>query len=661
MKLYNDKILFKKFLKDSNNYHKYYNNLLLLKKRPKQINSSSPDSFFATKFKYYYKNNYNSISNNNYSSSNNEIINKLFNHKLNIKNDNLFINNKEKLNHITLKRTKIYNNMSNSLSNYHQTTKNIRNLKLNPKSPTLVNRYALSPSYISIKNKMKIRLNYKINFFKDYEKDFFNSIDYSNLKYNEYEIYNDKSIYDELVKEKVNHFRNLKNENETVSFNKTFYFGKRQKKINLTFNSLLITFSDINLMYTTSEKSFQINFPFSLLPIFYYKGIEAFIKFLSLVITIENSFEKIIFEEGKILEALNKLEEYETLIDEKEEEKEKDSALNYKKYEVNNSVIYLRAHFLKPKTNFLKYNYFIFFWIKNEKTFAVKITLPCIYMHIYENKLTINHFIEYELLFYLYKRNFQNWEYYIIKYLSRYYKFRNIFHKIESITKKYDKIVFLREPKTKINTFAEETLFNIFTDPNNKNYIILFKSFYLVVKIIDLNSKVKSNYHIYFSFDQYVKLYNIASYSTKISFLLQFLKLNKELNTLHFNFREYDEFDVKSWMKNIKKFSRESLNKININEKLYQEFDLFPKKMAIEFRRPKWSIIELKDKNEVKRTWDIGQELEKELIDSILDSSCWSKFLNDCLKKIEETASEKPRVKIKERHNKRYNKNNKIN
>ena len=138
---------------------------------------------------------------------------------------------------------------------------------------------------------------------------------------------------------------------------------------------------------------------------------------------------------------------------------------------------------------------------------------------------------------------------------------------------------------------------------------------------------------------------------------MQFLKINNELNTLDFNFREYDEFDAKSWMKNIKKFSRESLNKDNkIDEKFYEEFTFIPKKMTVEYRRPKWSIVELKDKNEIKKTWDIGHELAKELVNSILDSSNWVGFLNGCLKKIEESSSEKPRVKVKKRHKKKISK-----
>ena len=61
------------------------------------------------------------------------------------------------------------------------------------------------------------------------------------------------------------------------------------------------------------DKKLKIYFPFELLPIFYYKGIEAFIKFLSVVIKIENNFEKITFDENKVMEALKNLKDYKTI------------------------------------------------------------------------------------------------------------------------------------------------------------------------------------------------------------------------------------------------------------------------------------------------------------------------------------------------------------
>ena len=68
------------------------------------------------------------------------------------------------------------------------------------------------------------------NFFNDYEKDFFPEIDYSNLEYNEKEIYKDKSVYENLIEEKIKYYKNNKNENFTTELKKIFHYGKQKKK-----------------------------------------------------------------------------------------------------------------------------------------------------------------------------------------------------------------------------------------------------------------------------------------------------------------------------------------------------------------------------------------------------------------------------------------------
>ena len=85
--------------------------------------------------------------------------------------------------------------------------------------------------------------------------------------------------------------------------------------------------------------------------------------------------------------------------------------------------------------------------------------------------------------------------------------------------------------------------------------------------------------------------------------------------------------------------------------KIYREFDVFPKKVKIEFIRPKWSIIKLEDKNEIVKTWEIGNELEKELVNSIVDSGSdsWTKLLNECLKKLNEPVPILPDIHSKKK------------
>ena len=197
---------------------------------------------------------------------------------------------------------------------------------------------------------------------------------------------------------------------------------------------------------------------------------------------------------------------------------------------------------------------------------------------------------------------------------------------------------FLKEPKKKINSFSEEVLYNIYTDQFNTNIILKFKSFYIIINYLDTNFDCEKVYHIFFTFYQYVKLYQISKYSKKIPFLIKFIEINNETHTLTFNYEKYDEFDINNWLNNIKTFSSKSLNNEIKEEKLYMEFDIYTKKVNIEFKKPEQSIIKFENENELIKTWEIGQELEKDLVNSILygNSKNWTNLLNECLKKLNE-------------------------
>jgi hypothetical protein len=492
----------------------------------------------------------------------------------------------------------------------------------------------------------KSKSNFKVNFFNDYEKDFFSEIDYSNLEYNEYEIFKNKEIYEKLIKDKINYFKKEKNENPTIIFEKQFIY---KKEMTLTLNSLTISFEDMALPKELKNKKLKIDFPFSLLPLFYYKGIQSFQKLLSACIKVENNFEKVYLDEDSLYIALNHIQDFET-----EEVEEKVNIDTIKTIDDKIELltpdfqrdkiipINLRPPILQRNIFFLKYNYFIFFWITNTKVYVTKITLPCISLKIRDNNILIQQFIDYELLFFLYKRNFLNWEFYIIKYLSSFTKFRKLFQQLGSLKKINFTKIFLKEPKTKINTFFEEILLNIYTDQFSKNQIIKFKSFYIKVNFIDLHYDCEKVYHIYFTFYQYVKLYQIAKYSSKILFLIKFLDMDNETHTLNFNYEKYDNFDIDIWLQNIKKFSQKSIKNKVLEEQLYKEFEIYTKKLNIEFKKPEWSIIKFENEREFIKTWEIGQELEIELVESIVNSNSksWTNLLNECLKKVNEPVPE---------------------
>ena len=583
-----------------------------------------------------------------------------------------------KIKYLNIKKISIKDNVIPLLSNY--------NLNLN--KGFLRNRN----SYFEINNKnfklnkprslkelnsrhLKLKKNFScfnINFFNDYEKDFFPEIDYSNLEYNEYQIYKDKPIYENLIKEKINYFKNNKNENYTTQLMKSFHYGKHKKEINLTFNSLIITLDDMLASQKNNNNALlKIDFPFALLPIFYFKGYDTFQKFLAMVMKVENNFEKIIFDNNLISVALKQIKDYQVDSNNNIKDKNMDVVINleYKnlsyKRERKSRIKETKSLSLRPlnlqrNKDFLNFNSFIFFWITNTRNFIVKLNLPCITLNIPEFKITINHYLDFEFLFFLYKKNFNNWEYYVIKYLSSYSKFRSIFQQLGSHMKISNKIIFLKEPKIKVNTFELETLYNIYTDQFYKNHIILFKSFYVNINFIDENYLYEKLYNIYFSFAQYIKLYEIAKYSHKIDFLIKFLEINNDTHTLNFNFKEYDSFDIKSWMNNMEQFSEKSLSEVHdYEEKLYGEYDIYKKKIKIKFNKPQWTIIKFENGNEISKTWEIGKELETDLILSILYGSTetWTNLLNKCLKKLNESVPVLPKTILpnilKKHHTKR--------
>lgn len=507
-------------------------------------------------------------------------------------------------------------------------TININNPRFKQKSKETLNLFPLSLK--------KSNSNYKINFFNDFEKSFYFDNEYSNLKYDASEIFKNKIEYDRLVMNKVNYLKKGIFDNNLTKFEKTFYYGDDKKEINLTLNTLTIVLEDMALPPEKQNKNLKLTLPIALLPLFYYKGIDTFQKLLVAIVKVENNFEKISFDEKAIKVALNNISDYKNIYS-------IDNPFNSNKKSIKYE--YLRSPALKRNLNFLNFNYFIFFWVTNTRTFSAKVTLPCIKLDIIENHISMKLFIDYELLFFLYKNKFTNWEFYIIKYLSTYSQYRTIFEQLGSNKMIFNKTFFLKEPRTKINSFSEESLYNIYTDPYYNNQIINFNSFYINVSLIDESHSLENNYRIIFSFLQYLKLYEIAKYSNKISLLSKFLEIDSEKHTLNFRFNDYDEFDVNLWMENMKTFSGSSLkNKININEELNSEFYMNNKKVKIEYKKPLWSIIKMENKKEIVKSWEIGNEMEVNLIESIINPTSWNKFLNLCLEKISQPIRQQHKI-----------------
>ena len=96
----------------------------------------------------------------------------------------------------------------------------------------------------------KINRNYYIGNISDaynnFEKDiFFNNDDYKNLSYDHKKIFINKEKYFDLIKNLVDNLKNKKDIDYSKGcciLEKKYEFGKKKKKMNLSFKSLSISF-----------------------------------------------------------------------------------------------------------------------------------------------------------------------------------------------------------------------------------------------------------------------------------------------------------------------------------------------------------------------------------------------------------------------------------
>ena len=266
---------------------------------------------------------------------------------------------------------------------------------------------------------------------------------------------------------------------------------------------------------------FEYNLPFKYLPLFYYKGEEKFKIFLSKIIQWDNINNKFILNENweKILiDILKNCSDFNKV--EKKEEPKKEVKIteeqtrggkakfsltmggkrNMKKelgsFKFNplgtgmmdekslaqsmispNPNTYLTniddskkrydvvfessIYPTKKEYNFINFNIFEFLWITPNKNFKVCINTPLASINIPRNKIHVKKYIDFEILFYLYERNFKNWDFFLIKYLSSFKSFRTLLEEINSINESSNKDFYLTQPRIKNYSFNNTKMINI--------------------------------------------------------------------------------------------------------------------------------------------------------------------------------------------------------
>ena len=139
-----------------------------------------------------------------------------------------------------------------------------------------------------LKNNNSCDFEIKLGYNKS-ENKFFNEPEYDNLKYDESKIFGQKKLYKEIIKQKINELRNPHNKDNTSRFEKVYKYGLEKLNMYLSLDSLKISIYEVK-----NEKSenleifekpvFEYFLPFSLLPLFYFKGVNQFLIILSKLI-----------------------------------------------------------------------------------------------------------------------------------------------------------------------------------------------------------------------------------------------------------------------------------------------------------------------------------------------------------------------------------------
>ena len=465
--------------------------------------------------------------------------------------------------------------------------------------------------------------------YNNFEKDiFFNNDIYNHLNFDFKEIYGQK--YFDNIKILVENLKNEKNKDylkENCLFEKNYEFGKKKKRLNLQLKSLFITFEDLdnNNKKDIKKKNPEVIIPFILLPIFYYKGDEIFKKLLTLIIKFDKDYEKIELDYKELSLFLNNNEEFNGLKEDLQSMisnenlpliqphlqvlQDNNEYVNIK-YEEEKKIVYnKRYHFIYPpiqkNPSFLNYNQFSFIWLTPKKRYKVTINLPLISFILSQNAIRIQQYIDFELLFYLIEHNFSNWDFYIMKYLSSFKKFRILLENLSSHKSISNIQFFLINPKVKFYSFDDWEINNIYTNENLISSNLIFQPIYVNVTVFNNEKYLQDQYKVHFNFYQMSKFVQIEKYLNKVLFFIKFLNITSEENNVSYYYGKLNEFNVENWVNDVKKFNLGGHFKEK-NEK--------NEKTIIEFEGPSSNIkikIELNQSIIILKNIDNGKDVEK--------------------------------------------------
>ena len=403
------------------------------------------------------------------------------------------------------------------------------------------------------KKKMKLSKKFNLNFFNKKHLNFktennkincfsdtfilYDDENYSKLKYDEKKIFtrlNHQLVnkYKKYINEKINYLKKNENLNLTDKLYKSFEDEEISLKINL--KSMKLSFNNLT---DKTKKSIKFYFPFTYLPLFYFNDFQVFKYILLSLIQFDEKQETITLNEEKLREFLQTSHYF-----------KKKSNLKHISVKLN-----LSLNEIENNEQFKNENgdIYFFIWNTSKYTYKVQLSLPQIEIYFININFYTYLYIERDIMLFLLMINFLDWDFYIMKYLISYKKFRIFYIKNNSKIINFHNILdklnqYIIFPKI-VNYIDKSNIQKYFlyfnTDKDNINSIYIIFSFKLEVQ------KYQKKFLFSFTFFQTKILSIISGFQDLYTFFLKILNANSELQTVTLDYSYFTFFNERDFKK----------------------------------------------------------------------------------------------------------------
>ena len=220
-------------------------------------------------------------------------------------------------------------------------------------------------------------------------------------------------------------------------------------------------------------------------------------------------------------------------------------------------------------------------WITHNKNYNIRIIMPQIVVKLPNYEKQINHFIDKQLLLYLYKNNFKDWNFYISHYLFTLKKFRSCINKILSYFNLYKirknnfmyNFIFNSNRSNSNQDSKEEITINFNSYTERKN--IIYEKYTLSnLKFEQYENSLNDNEYIFLvSDDEYIHLYKMKSY-VLYAYTLTDIKKPK-IYFFDFSFYQMKILFYKSKYENLGQFLQKLIKVNKEKKKVYLDYYYF--------------------------------------------------------------------------------------